>query len=395
MEINGLNNDPDRMGYSSVYNGGNYQRKVKILDSTLREGEQSPGVSFTTKQRLQIGWMLDYFGVDSIEISPIVSESHFESCKKLIKAGLSAQIVSHGRALKEDVDTALSCGAAFYAMYHSVSDIHLKYKLKVSREQALQRTIEVVEYAKAHGLGVRVTLEDASRADPSFVRTFARAIYEVGADRISVPDTVGAMRPTGMYRLVSNIREAAPLPIDVHCHNDLGLALPNALAGYEAGADQIHTTIGGVGERTGITDLAQLVIALYFLYGLKLDVRYEMIGDLYHMLEEYTSYRIPSSAPITGTNAYKHKAGTHIAAILKSPHAYELVPPELTGSKRRVVFGDLLGKNGSLFLMKMLGLQADESMAKSLTAGVKRLQAGDLFELELNEELVKRIMEVS
>ncbi len=395
MEFNGLNNDPDRLGYSQVYNGGTYQRKVKILDSTLREGEQSPGISFTTKQRLQIGWMLDYFGVDAIEISPIVSESHLESCKKLIRAGLSAQIVAHGRTLKEDIDLALSCGASFYAMYHSISDIHLKYKLKVTREQALQRTIEAVEYAKAHGLGVRVTLEDASRADPGFARAFARAIYEAGTDRISVPDTVGAMRPAGMYRLVSNIREAVPIPIDVHCHNDLGLALPNALAGYEAGADQIHTTIGGVGERTGITDLAQLTVALYFLYGLNLNVRYQMIRDLYLMLEEYTSYKVPASAPVIGTNAYKHKAGTHIAAILNSPHAYELVPPEFTGNKRRVVFGDLLGKNGSLFLMKMLGLNADESMAKSLAAGVKKLQAGDLFELELNEELIKRIMEAN
>ena len=395
MEFDGLNSDPDRIGYSQLYNGGAFQRRVKILDTTLREGEQSPGISFTTKQRLQIGWMLDYFGVDAIEISPIVSESHFESCKRLISAGLSAQIVAHGRALKEDIDVALSCGASFYAMYHSISDIHLKYKLKVTREQALQRTIEAVEYAKAHGLGVRVTLEDASRADPGFAREFAIAVYRAGADRVSVPDTVGAMRPAGMYRLVSNIRDAVPIPIDVHCHNDLGLALANALAGYEAGADQIHTTIGGIGERTGITDLAQLIFALYFLYGLKLNVRYQMISDLYHLLEEYTSYRVPPSAPLVGSSAYKHKAGTHIAAILNNPHAYELVPPEFTGNRRRVIFGDLVGKNGSLFLMKILGINADESMAKSLAAGVKKLQIADLFELELNQDLIKRITEAN
>ena len=382
----------ESLGYADIYNGGFFNRKVNILDSTLREGEQSPGVSFTKRQRLQIGWMLDYFGVNSIEISPIVSQSHFESCKELVKAKLNATIVAHGRALKEDIDVALKCDASFYAMYHSVSDIHLKYKLKVSREEALNRTLSALDYAKSHGLKVRVTLEDASRADPAYVRDFARSLYEANVDRISVPDTVGAMRPSGMYRLVKNVKEVAPVPIDVHCHNDLGLSLANALAGYEAGADQIHTTIGGIGERTGITDLAQLVIALYALYGVKLDVRYEMLNDLYDVLEEYVNYKIPANQPIMGDNAYKHKAGTHIAAVLRNPAAYEIISPEFLGKKRKVVFSELIGKNGALFLLRVLGVNTEnEELARSVAQGMKSLQMGDLFELELNDELKERI----
>ncbi len=381
----------ESLGFAEIYNGGFFNRKVKLLDSTLREGEQAPGIHFTKRQRLQIGWMLDYFGIDAIEISPIVSESHLASCKELVKAGLQATIVAHGRALPEDIDMALRCDASFYAMYHSVSDLHLKYKLKVSREEALRRTLTAVDYAKSHGLKIRVTMEDASRADPVYLRDFAKALYEANVDRISVPDTVGAMRPSGMYRLVRSVKEVAPVPIDVHCHNDMGLSLANALAGYEAGADQVHVTIGGIGERTGITDLAQFVLALYVLYGVKLDVRYEMLSDLYRLLEEYAGYRIPDNQPIMGANAYKHKAGTHIAAILNNPAAYELINPEFVGRKRKVVFGELIGKNGALLLLRMLGVDGDDSTAKELAKGIKNLQFGDLFEIELNDDLKRKI----
>ncbi len=385
----------ERTGYAEFYNGGTYHRKVKILDSTLREGEQHPGISFTERQRVQIGWLLDYLGVDSIEISPIVSESHRQSCRSLMKAGLRALIVAHGRALKEDIDVALTCDAQFYAMYHSVSDIHLKYKLKVSREEALRRTLEAVDYAKSHGLATRVTMEDASRADPTYVREFARALYEARVDRISVPDTVGALKPSGMYRLVASVREVAPVPIDAHCHNDLGLALANALAAYEAGADQIHVTVGGIGERVGITDLAQLVTSLYFLYGVELDVKYSILPEVYKTVEQYTGISMSENAPIVGRNAYRHKAGTHIAAVLNSPSAYELVPPEMVGAKRRIVFSELLGKNGARFLLNVLGIKADDELAKSVAQGFKNLQLGDLFELELDQEIERRLMSSS
>ncbi|MGC9117146.1 MAG: 2-isopropylmalate synthase, partial [Conexivisphaera sp.] len=228
------------MDYNSQSVSSLEGRRISILDSTLREGEQGAGVSFTTRQRLQIAWMLDYFGVDSIEISPVISASHFESCSEMVRAGLGAQIVAHARALKQDIDVILKCDASYGAIYHSVSDIHLKYKLKVSFEEALSRGVEAVEYAKSHGLRLRFTLEDASRTSPGRLVEYARAVEEAGADRISIPDTVGAMTPGGMYRLVRTVRDAVRVPLDVHCHNDLGLSLANALAGLEAGADQVH-----------------------------------------------------------------------------------------------------------------------------------------------------------
>ncbi|MGH2639454.1 MAG: homocitrate synthase/isopropylmalate synthase family protein, partial [Rhabdochlamydiaceae bacterium] len=317
--------------------------RVNILDSTLREGEQSVGISFSKRQRLQIAWMLDYFGVDFIEISPVISDSHRESVREMKKAGFSAQILAHGRALPEDVDVSRSCDVEWIAMYHSISDVHLRYKLHISREEALQRSLRAIDYAKSHGLKLRFTLEDASRANPEYLKQFVSEVSRAGADRISIPDTVGIMLPSGMRRLIELTKSATNKPIDVHCHNDLGLALANSLAGVEAGADQVHVTIDGLGERVGIASLAETTMALRLLYGMNREFRYEMLSELSALIASYSDTEIPRSKPLVGRNAYTHKAGTHLAAIIQNPEAYELIPPKAIGNSRRIVFGELSG----------------------------------------------------
>ena len=202
--------------YADIYNAYDVEpKKIRVLDSTLREGEQHPGVSFTNKERIQVAWMLDYFGVDQIEISPVVSPDHKESTKTIIKQGLRADIVSHGRALKEDIDVSLSCDAKWVAAYLGISDIHLKDKLRITKEQALERAVETVSYAKKHGLNIRFTVEDGSRADPEFLIKVCKAIEDAGVDRISLPDTVGIMRPIGMYNFVKSVRAEINTPLDV------------------------------------------------------------------------------------------------------------------------------------------------------------------------------------
>lgn len=375
-----------------LYNGDINKRKIKILDSTLREGEQHPGVSFTVKQRVQIAWMLDYFGVDQIEISPVISKDHEDATKTIIKAGLSADIVAHGRAIKHDVDTILRCDAEWIATYMGISDVHLRSKLKIGREEALERAIDVIEYAKSHGLKCRFTLEDASRADPEYLKRFARELSKVGVDRISIPDTVGIMLPRGMYNLVKMIRDTVDVPLDVHCHNDLGLALANALSGIEAGAEQIHTTIDGVGERNGIPALAETSVVLTLLYKMRDDFRLDMLKDLSKLLEQYTSIKTPESKPLVGDSAFKHKAGTHLAAVLREPAAYEIISPRRVGNRRRIVFGELAGKNGTMFLLRLLGLDGEYKDAERLARGLKDLRMGDVLEIFLDEELEQRII---
>ena len=221
--------------YAHQYNNVVHEKKkIKILDSTLREGEQHPGVSFTIKQRIQIAWMLDSFGVDQIEISPVVSSDHLEATKTIIKQGLKADIVAHVRAIKSDVDIALKTNSTWIATYMGISDIHLSAKLKISRDEAKSRAIEVVEYIKSNGLKCRFTMEDASRTEPFFLLEMCNEMNRLGVERISIPDTVGIMRPNGMYNLVKMVYDkidTSKSSLDVHCHNDVGLALANALSG--------------------------------------------------------------------------------------------------------------------------------------------------------------------
>ena len=370
-------------------------RKIRILDSTLREGEQHPGVSFTIKQRIQIAWMLDSFGVDQIEISPVVSPDHMEATKTIIRQGLSADIVAHTRAIKSDVDVAIDCGATWVATYMGISDIHLSAKLKISREEAKARALEVADYIKAHGLKSRFTMEDASRTEPAFLIEMCKEMNRRGIERISIPDTVGIMRPRGMYNLVKMVHDSidtSKTSLDVHCHNDVGLALANALAGCEAGADQIHTTIDGFGERTGIPSLAETAVALTLIYKSNNDLRLHMLKDLSKTISEYISLPVPESKPIVGDSAYKHKAGTHLAAILRNPAAYEIIEPKVVGNRRKIVFGELAGKNGAAYLLSLLGLETGRHEAETLARGLKDLRMGDILELYLDDRLERKIL---
>ena len=382
----------DHNRYAEAYNdAGEAARKIRILDSTLREGEQHPGVSFTNKQRIQVAWMLDCFGVDQIEISPVISEDHRKATRTIIRQGLQAEIVSHGRALREDIDMSIDCGALWCAAYLGISDVHLADKLRITREEALERAVDTVEYAKSHGLKIRFTLEDGSRAEPEFMKRVCAAIRDAGVDRISLPDTVGIMRPAGMANFVRAAREAVDTPLDVHVHNDMGLALANALAACDAGADQIHTTIDGIGERTGIPALAEVAVVLTYLYRSPNDLRLDMLQDLSRLIENYTSIPPYDSKPVVGSSAYKHKAGTHLAAILRNPAAYEPIPPRVVGNRRKIVFGELAGKTGAGYLMSLLGLDENERQAKAVAAGLKSLRMGDLLEIPLADSLEKKI----
>ena len=385
-------NDPNH--YAQEYNAVEKEpKRIRILDSTLREGEQHPGVSFTIKQRIQIAWMLDYFGVDQIEISPIISNDHAVATKTIIKQGLSADIVAHGRALKEDIDVSLKCDATWVAAYLGISDIHLKDKLRISRDEALNRAVKTVEYAKSHGLKIRFTVEDGCRADPQFLIKVCKAIEEAGVDRISLPDTVGVLRPIGMYNFVKRVRSEVNVPLDAHVHNDIGFALANAFAACDAGADQIHTTIDGIGERTGIPSLAETAVALAYLYKSPNDFRLDMLVDLSRLIEQYTTIRPYDSKPIVGESAYKHKAGTHLAAILRNPAAYESIPPRTVGQTRKVVFGELAGKTGAEYLMSILGLEKNVENAKNVANGLKNLRMGDLIEVPLENNVERKINE--
>jgi isopropylmalate/homocitrate/citramalate synthase len=382
--------------FAHLYNESDRDKKyIKILDSTLREGEQHPGVFFSNKQRIQIAWMLDSFGVNQIEISPVVSIDHREATKIIIKQGLKADIIAHVRAIKSDIDVAIDCDATWVATYLGISDIHLSSKLRITREEAKIRTLEVVDYIKSHGLKSRFTMEDASRTDPEFLVDLCKEVNDRGIERISIPDTVGIMRPRGMYKIVKLIHDSidnSKTSLDVHCHNDVGLALSNALSGCDGGADQIHTCIDGLGERSGIPSLAETAVALKLIYKSSNDFRLHMLKDLSKTISDYTKIPVHESRPLVGDSSYKHKAGTHLAAILRNPSAYEIIEPKEVGNRRKIVFGELSGKNGSAYLLSILGLNSSKENSESLARGLKELRMGDILELYLDEKLERKIL---
>jgi 2-isopropylmalate synthase len=203
---------------------------------------------------------------------------------------------------------------------------------------------------------------------------------------------VGILRPIGMYNFVKRVRSEIKTPLDAHVHNDIGFALANAFAACDAGVDQIHTTIDGIGERTGIPSLAETAVALTYLYKSENDFRLDMLVDLSRLIEQYTNIRPYDSKPIVGSSAYKHKAGTHLAAVLKNTAAYEPIHPRSVGNRRRIVFGELAGKTGAAYLMSILGLEKNTNNAKNIAAGLKNLRMGDLLEIPLEDEMERKII---
>jgi 2-isopropylmalate synthase len=350
-----------------------------ILDTTLREGEQVASVSLTREQKLSLAQMLSDFGVDFIEISPLVSEEQKAIAREMNSAGLKPAVVSHVRAKKEDIDLALSCDSSWVGLFQSTSQIQLESKLKISEEEALSRATEAITYAKEYGLKVRFTCEDASRTSLPFLKKMCTSAEAAKADRISIPDTVGAMSPQKMGALIREVHSAVSTPLDVHCHNDLGLALANSLAAYEAGATCVHTSINGVGERTGIVRLAELVVAIELLYGEKPGVKKEMLTLLSRTFSEYTQTPESPYMPIVGTNAFRHKGGTHLSAVLRNKETYEIIPPESVGNKRSFVLGEYSGRSMMRHLSDSLGMNLSEEQLEREMRKIKK-KKGDLLE---------------
>jgi len=364
------------------YNKPPRLHSIKLLDTTLREGEQAPNVDFSKEQRIKLADMLNDFGVNMIEMSPLISSEHLDVIKTLVSRGYRSEIIAHIRALKKDIDLALKTDAKWVAMFISTSDIQLRSKMRWTRQDALEKATSAIEYAKSHGLKIRMTAEDASRTEPEFLVKFCKEVESVGADRIDIPDTVGVLTPQGTFNMISLIRNSIKIPLEVHCHNDLGLALANTLAAIEAGVEMPHLTINGLGERAGITSLAEFVVALKVSYGITLPVKYEMIMDLSNYISEITKQPIPPRTPIIGENAFKHKGGTHVAAIVRNPAAYEIIPPETVGQKRKIIFGKYSGKNAVRLLFSVLGLGDDEDQIRSTLLRMK--EEGEYKDLEID-----------
>lgn len=345
---------------------------IEICDVTLRDGEQTPGVAFSAQEKIEIAQKLDCIGIDVIEAGfPVVSEAEEATVREIAHLGLDARICCLARSVAKDVDTALKCDVDFVSIFIATSDLHLKYKYHKTFEEATSCALDVLDYAKDHGLKVRFAAEDATRTDINVLKSIFKSAQEHHADYVSIADTVGILNPSTAFYLVSEIRKKITTKLCIHCHNDLGLAVANTLSGAEAGAFQLHTTINGIGERCGNASLEELLVSLRVHYGIE---KYDVSGlmDLSRLVEKYAEIPIPKTKAIVGANAFAHESGIHVAAVLEEPMTYELFAPEMVGAKREIIIGKHTGSKALKGVVQKMGYDLTHDQMCTLLDRVKK-----------------------
>ncbi len=363
------------------------QNHIRIFDTTLRDGEQTPGVALTPEDKVTIAKQLDRLGVDVIEAGfPIASKGEIEAIRLIVKEKLEAEICGLARTTKEDIDAALKCDVDGVHVFIATSPLHLKYKLHLNQQQVLEKISRWVEYTKSHGVTVEFSAEDATRTEIPFLIEAYKTAVEAGADRINVPDTVGVMTPRKMGMLISEIKKHIKVPISVHCHNDFGLAVANSLAGVEAGATQIHATVNGIGERAGNASLEEVVMALYSLYRERVKIKTNLIYETSRLVSKLTGVTIPPNKPIVGENAFAHESGIHTRGVVEMPLTYEPITPELVGRKSVLVAGKHAGTYGLKKEIEELGFKPTEEQLKQILQKVKEM--GDQGKLVTTTDLI-------
>jgi len=361
--------------------------KIKVFDTTLRDGEQTPGVSLNTQDKLEIAKALDKVGVYMIEAGfPIASEGDFEAVKAVAGAGLKAKICGLARCTKKDIDACIDAGVEWVHIFIGTSPLHRDYKLKMSKEEVVKSAVESIEYCISRGGKVHFSAEDACRTEYDFLEKVCKAAQDAGAEIINIPDTVGVMVPDEMFGLVSKLRKVIKVPIAVHCHNDFGLAVANTLAGIRAGATVPHTTINGLGERAGNADMEQVVMAAKKFMDVDSGIECKRIYATSKVVERLTGMRIPPNYPLVGDNAFAHESGIHVHGILKKAATYEPIEPAEIGARRRLVLGKHIGAHGVEAKLKELKVKADADQVKEITKKVKEL--GDKQKKVTEEDLV-------
>ena len=351
-------------------------KKVRIFDTTLRDGEQAPGIDLTIEQKVRIAKQLADLGVDVIEAGfPAASEGEFEATKKILdEVGDMVEVIGLSRAVKQDIDRTIDTGIASIHVFIATSDIHLKYKLKMTREQVLDRIYESVRYAKDHGLIVEYSPEDATRTDEEFLLKAVKTAVEAGADRVNIPDTVGVMHPFKFYDLISKVVKVADGKIiSVHCHNDFGLATANSIAGVMAGAKQVHVTVNGIGERAGNASLEEVVMALKKLLGYEVGVKTYKLYETSKLVSESTGVPVPYFKAIVGENAFGHESGIHVHGVIENPLTYEPISPEEVGNFRRIALGKHSGIHGLKKLLSDQGIELTDDELREVLKEIKAL----------------------
>jgi methanogen homocitrate synthase len=346
--------------------------EVVLYDSTLRDGEQMPGVVFSLEQKTEIAALLSEAGVRQIEAGfPTVSQKEKEAVRRIASLGTGSEILALARTCKKDIDAAMDCDVDMVMLFTASSDLLLAHKLRVTREELKDKVVGALEYAREHGLRYSFSTEDSTRTESDFLLELSRLAELHGACRIGLADTTGCALPGAVASLVAGLAKRLNVPISVHLHNDFGLALANALAGVEAGATAVATTVNGIGERAGNVPLEQMVMALEGLYGVRTGIDTARLTELSRRVSEMSGVPVSRNSPWVGENVFRHESGIHVASVLANPLTYECVPPEVVGGKRELVLGKHSGAVAVRHRLDSLGLRASDRDLERIVAVVK------------------------
>lgn len=316
------------------------KKEVMLVDTTLRDGEQTAGVVFSNQEKVRIAQMLDALGVHQLEVGiPVMGGAEKEAIKEIAGLGLEASIMAWNRANIGDIKESLDCGVDALAISISTSDIHITYKLQTSRQWVLDNVAKACEFAKKHHKYVSVNAEDASRSDFDFLAKFALKAKECGADRLRFCDTVGVLEPFKTYDVIKQLITATGMNIEMHTHNDFGMATATSLAGVKAGATMVGVTVNGLGERAGNAVLAEVAMALKYLYNIDVKVNPRELREISEYVALASGRLLPVCKPIIGSNMFAHESGIHADGVIKHPSTYEVIQPEDVGMQRQIIIG--------------------------------------------------------
>ena len=349
-------------------------KRIRIFDTTLRDGEQTPGVTLTADDKIEIAGQLSKLGVDVIEAGfPSSSEGEKKVVKEIAKAGLEPEICALTRATKGDIDAAIDCDVDLIHVFIPTSLVQMRYAVNLTSEQVLSSTVESVEYVKKHGFKCEFSPMDATRSEMPFLKQVCQAAEKAGMDILNVPDTVGIMIPKTTIKLIEELKTVVNVPISTHCHDDFGLAVANSLAAVEAGADQVHVAVNGLGERAGNASLEEVVMALHLIYKYKTGVNSRLLYGTSRLVSSLTGINVQANKAIVGENAFAHESGIHTRGVTEKPLTFEPINPELVGRTRKLVAGKLAGTRGVKAELEEIGIHPTEQQLQEIVQRVKEL----------------------